>query len=63
MPHDQSVPKWTLQIECRKCGDIGWYEDIADDWNTDDEEDKEYGLCSECEPTKSAQKKLVGKKI
>jgi len=50
MPHDQSVPKWTLQIECRKCGDIGWYEDIADDWNTDDEEDKEYGLCSECEP-------------
>jgi len=43
-----TIPKHSLQIACRHCNEMSWYEDIRDDYN-DDEPDLEYGTCSFCE--------------
>ena len=39
--------KKTLQIECRCCGEWGWYEDIRDDLKG--KPDYKYGTCADCE--------------
>ena len=41
---EKVIPKRTLIIECRSCGDEGYYEDIKDDDN-----DYKYGTCYDCE--------------
>lgn len=41
-------PKRSHQMECRCCGDFGWYEDIADD-----ADDDEYGTCGACDESES----------
>lgn len=38
------IKKKTIMLECRKCGDLGYYEDIMDDPN-----DFKYGTCADCE--------------
>jgi len=38
------VPKRTMVLDCRCCGDWGYYEDIQDD-----ADDFEYGTCADCE--------------
>lgn len=37
-------PKKTHLLTCRDCGELGYYEDIADDPNDD-----EHGTCADCE--------------
>ena len=36
--------KKSITLECRVCGDLGYYEDIKDD-----DDDFEFGLCGECD--------------
>lgn len=43
------LPKRTIVIECRCCGNTGYYEDIRDDYAAD-KPDFEYGTCGECDP-------------
>ena len=42
------IPKHSLIIECRVCGDFGFYEDIRDD-REDIKPDYEFGECGGCE--------------
>ena len=46
------LPKRTTVLECRKCGNTGYYEDIRDDYSAD-EPDFEFGTCGECDPPSS----------
>tara|TARA_R110000824_G_scaffold18660_5_gene73526 strand:- start:1408 stop:1938 length:531 start_codon:yes stop_codon:yes gene_type:complete len=41
---DLAIPKKSITLECRICGDFGYYEDIKDD-----DDDFEFGTCAECE--------------
>ena len=43
------IPKRTIVLECRCCGNLGYYEDIRDDYSAD-EPDFEFGTCGECDP-------------
>ena len=44
------IPKRTIVLECRCCGNLGYYEDIRDDYSAD-EPDFEFGTCGECDRT------------
>ena len=46
---DDLIPKRSITLECRCCGNLGYYEDIRDDYGAS-EPDFEYGTCGECDP-------------
>ena len=43
------VPKRTITLTCRRCGNLEYYESIRDDYDCK-YPDYEYGTCGECDP-------------